>query len=378
MAIRIVPHAEDHRMRVDAFNRRLFSKGGELGFYVEPTPDWIPPAPGARVWREYHLAIDGDGEVHGAYALKPQEWQIGNDVHTVADWQGPVSEGQVDPKYGALALRMMRQMLKQRPLLYSYGHGGAEERVIQLVREMGWVVTPVPFCMRVLRPKPFLRKARLLRETATRALALDVLALTGLGGLALRTLTLAQKLRHLPAHLGRSRPTYTVQPTFGSWADDVWRRNRHRYGALAVRDADVLNQLFPAAGWPPVDRLQVMRNGETIGWAAVLHRKMNDEPRFGDLHVGSITDCFAAPDDAVDVVRAAMDHLATTPAEMVYANMSHPAWIRAMQANGCVAIPNRRMFVTAPPMAAFLGQAGIPEDTIFLTNIDGHGPQDFR
>ena len=108
-----------------------------------------------------------------------------------------------------------------------------------------------------------------------------------------------------------------------------------------MRDADVLNRLFPVDGWPPVERLQVMRDGETIGWAAVLHRKMNDEPRFGDLHLGNITDCFAAPDDAADVIAAAMDHLQKTPAEMVYANMSHPAWIEAMAANGCVLIPNR-------------------------------------
>ena len=207
MAIRIVPHGEEHRTRVDAFNRRLFSKGGELGFYVEPIPDWIPHAPGARVWREYHVAIDAEGEVHGAYALKPQEWQIGKEVHTVADWQGPVSEGQVDPRYGALALRMMRQMLKQRPLLYSYGHGGAEERVIQLVKEMGWVLTPIPFCMRVLRPRGFLRKARLLRSTPARAMALDLLAASGLGSVGLRALHWAQKLRHRR----RIRSTYIVQ-----------------------------------------------------------------------------------------------------------------------------------------------------------------------
>ena len=145
-----------------------------------------------------------------------------------------------------------------------------------------------------------------------------------------------------------------------------------------MRDAEVLNRLFPSDGWPPVDRLQVMRDGETIGWAAVLHRKMSDEPRFGDLHVGNITDCFAAPADAADVIGAAIDHLSKTPTEMVYANMSHPAWIEAMAANGCVLIPNRRMFVTAPPLASYLNQAGIPASSIFLTNIDGHGPQDFR
>lgn len=378
MAIRIVPHGEEHRTAVDAFNQRLFTKGGELGFYVEPVPDWIPPAPGARVWREYHVAIDEGGVVHGAYALKPQEWQIGNEVHTVADWQGPVSEGQVDPRYGALALRMMRQMLRQRPLLYSYGHGGGEERVIQLVKEMGWVLTPIPFCMKVLRPKEFLRKAKLLRSTALRGLALDVLAASGLGGLGLKALHWGQKARHALRQRPRNPYTYVVQPSFGSWADEVWRRNKHHYPALAVRDTEVLNRLFPAGGWPPVDRLQVMRDGETIGWAAVLHRKMNNEPRFGDLHVGNITDCFGAPADAVDIVSAAIDHLEKTPTEMVYANMSHPAWMQAMAANGCVLIPNRRMFVAAPPLASFLKQAGIPETSVFLTNIDGHGPQDFR
>lgn len=374
MAIRIVPHGEEHRSNVEAFNTRLFSQGGELGFYVEPVPDWIPPAPAAKVWREYHLAIDETGAVHGAYALKPQDWKIGDQIVTVADWQGPVSEGQVDPRFGSLALRMMRQMLKQRPLLYSFGHGGADERVILLVKEMGWPMQAIPFCLRVFHARPFLRKNNLLRSSSLRKLGLDALALSGLGSVGLRALHLGQRLRNFQ----RFRATYTVEPSFGPWADELWARTKDRYGTLAVRDAAVMNRLFPQGGWPPVERLRVMRDGETIGWAAVLHRRMKNEARFGDVHVGNITDCFAAPEDAGEVIAAAMDHLKKQDAEMVYANFSHPAWIKAMAANGCVVMPARRLFVAGPPMASALAQAGEAGKDLHLTNIDGHGPQDFR
>src|SRR3954453_20700768 len=115
MAIRIVPHLIEHEAQVEAFNRRIREGGRSEGFYVRPDLEWIPPTPGARAWREFYVAIDDEQAVRGAFALKPQDWLIKGELKTVTDWQGPVSEGIVDPRFGAVGLRMLRHMVKARP-----------------------------------------------------------------------------------------------------------------------------------------------------------------------------------------------------------------------------------------------------------------------
>ena len=376
MAIRIVPHLNEHEAQVEAFNQRIRAGGRDEGFYVRPDLEWIPPTPGARAWREFYVAIDDEQAVRGAFALKPQDWLIKGELKTVTDWQGPVSEGIVDPRFGAVGLRMLRHMVKARPLLYSQGHGGDDGAVVQLLKEMGWPLHPMPFCFLVVRPRAFLRKNRFLRKDPRKAMALDALAFSGLGSLGLRALHLA--LRTRAGHPLGLRPRYAVEPSFGPWADEVWEQNRGRYTALAVRDAEMMNRLCPPGGWPAGERLRVERDGKTIGWAFVLHQRMKDEPRFGNMHVGNVTDMFAAPEDAPLVVAAAVDHLRKKSVEFIYSNVSHPGWAKGFEANGFVVLPAKRLFAMAPPLKEALEPLAETTQGLHLTNLDGHGPQDFK
>ena len=196
MPIRVVPHSMEHKDAVHAFNLRMRAGGSKWGFYVDPEPDWIPKRTGASAWREYHVAVDDEGHVRGGYALKPQRWLIHGTPEWVTDWQGPFTEGAVDLRYSALGLRMIRDMLKKYPLLYSTGHGGDDEPVVQLLRSLGWTLHPMPLCLRIMRPYRFLRGNAYLRKSRRRALALDALAFTGLGSLGIGALHALLKLRH--------------------------------------------------------------------------------------------------------------------------------------------------------------------------------------
>ena len=89
----------------------------------------------------------------------------------VTDWQGPFSEGSVNSKYATLGLRLVRDMLSKRPLLYSWGHGGNEQPMVRMLRTMGWQMHGTPFCLRVLRPARFLRLNGHLRGTPLRRAA---------------------------------------------------------------------------------------------------------------------------------------------------------------------------------------------------------------
>lgn len=370
MRIEIVPYGARHEPAVLAFNQRMSSGGSPWGFYGESVPDWIAPQPGQKVWREYHVAVDESGAVHGAFALKPQEWFVHGQPHTVADWQGPFSEGSVDPRFNTLGLRMLRDMLKKQPLLYSWGHGGNEQPMVEMLQKLGWQMHYTPFFLLVCRPARFLRLNAMLRSSGLRRLALDLAAWSGLGYVVLKLLHFTLRLRAPRKYTAVA----TVVPRFDAWADDVWDRCKSRYAAIALRDAASMNALVPGTGWLKGIRLRVDRAGQTIGWAVVLDTQMDGEPRFGTLRVGSIVDCLADPDDSGEVVAAATRFLQERGADLVISNQAHPAWTQGFAYNGYVVLQNRRMFAPSPALRSLLEPFDITARGLHLTNMDGHGP----
>ncbi|UJR80247.1 hypothetical protein [Sandaracinus amylolyticus] len=381
MSIAIVPHAERWKDAVEAFNRRMRLGGSRWGWYVEPVPAWIAKRrDDQRVWMEYWLAVEGNDQVRGGYGLKPQEWRVRGRSLVITDWQGPVSEGAISRKFNSLGLRLVRDMLKKRPLLYSWGHGSDEEPIVQMLRRMGWLMHPTPFALHVVDAYRFLRLNRQLRGTPERRLFLDGLAFTGIGNAALSALQWASSRRAAPIGRPRRKPKVEVTEvdSFGPWADELWHRVKDEYAALAVRDAETLNLLMPpgwtSPEWSPHTRLRVDRGGHTIGWVAVSARQMRDDPRFGALHVGTLVDYFAHPDDAGDVVAAGLDHLKARGVDIVIANQSHPTWLRAFEEQGFVLIPHRRLFAGSPPLREALAPFEETRNGLFLTNMDGHGP----
>ena len=373
VTITIEPHDPKYRTSVADFNDRMKQGGSRGGFYLDHEPKWLRRKPDSRVWREYHVAVEQGGAVRGAYALKPQEWWIHGRIHQVSDWQGPFSEGAIDTRYGLLAMRLMRDMVKKQPLLYSYGHGGNEQAVVQLLHRIGWLVHPVPFCLKVVRPARFLRRNKYLRKNTRNRMILDVLAASGLGWVGLHGLHLGLRLR--APH--RARACAVVEPRFGPWADELWQRCGPQYTCLGVRDQDMMNTLAPEGSWPHATCLRVEREGQTIGWALVIAAQMQDDLRFGDLRVGLIADFFGLPGDAADVVQAAARHLCGMDVDMIYANPSHPAWIAAFARRGFLILRERRVFVAAPPLQELLSPWDVTRAGLHLTNMDGHGPFGF-
>ena len=370
MSIEIVPHAAAHTGAVAAFNQRLAAGGSPWSFYTDPLPDWIAPRPGQAVWREYHLAVDEAGEVRGAYALKPQTWFVRGESHTVTDWQGPFSEGSVNAKFNTLGLRMLRDMLKKHPLLYSWGHGGNEQPMVLMLQKMGWAMHHTPFCLLVLRPARFLRLNAMLRSSLPRRLAFDCAAYSGAGFVLLKLMHAVLRWRH-----GRRFTAEAAEvASFGPWADALWERCKGRYSAIAVRDAASMNALLPATGWPPATRLKVDRDGQTIGWAVVMDTQMRGDARFGTLRVGSVVDCLADPDDTGEVVAVATRYLRRRGVDIVVSNQAHPAWAEGFAQNGFAVLPNKRMFAPSPALRALLEPFGDTARGLHMTNMDGHGP----
>lgn len=375
MAIKIVAHGDDKRDLVEVFNRRMRDAGSPWGFYVEPVPRWIPKQTERQsAWRELYLAMEDERAVVGGFALKPQRWIVHGEERTITDWQGPFSLGAIDARYAALGLRMVRDMMKRRPLLYSWGHGGNEEPMVQMLKRLGWLLHETPLLVRVVRPFQFLRKNGHLRAEPIKAFAQDMLAFTGAGSVGLHAMHKALRLRSLK----RLSASVEVVGSFGGWADELWDRCKGRYDAIAVRDAASMNTLVPqdhtTDEWPAPTRLRVARGGRVIGFAVTVERRTRGDRRFGDLRVGMIADCFGLPEDAGAIVHAAFDHLRDAGADVVVANQAHPGWIAAFADSGFLVLPGRRLFCAAPELERTLAPFEQTRRGLFVSNLDGHGP----
>lgn len=374
MAIKIIPHSAEYSAEVAQFNERMRAGGSKWGFYVDPVPDWIARTPSAKTWREYHLAVENEATVRGGYALKPQQWLVHGEEAWLTDWQGPFTEAAIDVKYSPLMLRLFRHMQKEHPLLFSLGHGGTEEPIVDLLRKMNWELWGIPFCFRVLKPFNFLRKNKYLRNKWWKRLALEVAAWTGLGWLAVKLL---HGLIKLTNGGGGGDARAEVVDSFGSWTDELWDEAKSQYSCLAVRDSAMMNSLMPASGWPGGTRLRISEGETTIGWAVVHAKQLVDDDRFGRMNVGLITDCFAEVEHAAAVLAAADRYLRSQSVDMIFANLSHPAWVDGLKSAGYVVLPERRIFALAPALSTALAPADVARQGLHLTNMDGHGPHGF-
>ena len=175
----------------------------------------------------------------------------------------------------------------------------------------------------------------------------------------------------------RFRSTGVEVADFGAWADALWERCKNHYLAIGVRDAASMNALAPDTGGPPVTRIKVERSREVVGWALVMDTRMQDDVRFGDLHVGSIVDCLADPADTGEVVAAATRFLRRRGVDIIASNQSHPAWARGFAENGYLVVQNRRLFTASPALRQLLEPFAETAQDLHLTNMDGHGPAGF-
>lgn len=370
MSIEIVRHAAHWIPAVEAFNTRMRAGGSPWGQYVEPVDSWLPELPGAPVWREIFLAVEDGTHVRGGFVLKPQPCWLGGELRTFCDYQGPVSEGSVDRRHSVVAIRMLRDMLKRQPLLYSWGHGGSDQPVLKALRSLGFWIHPTPICVRILRPARFLHGNAWLRTTLPRRIGLDLLAGSGVGWLGIHALHAARDAQRSAAR----RVSYEAVARFDAWADELWERCRSRYTLVGARDAFTLNTLLPEGRWPPGTKLRVRRGGATVGYAVVMDTAMKGDRRFGDLRVGSIIDCFGAPEDAADVVWAGYRCLRERGVDLIVSNLAHPEWVRGLSRCGFVTLAGRRELAASPALRSALEPLEQGALGIHLTNLDGHGP----
>jgi len=367
MAIAIQPYTEDRIVAVKAFNQRLGAGGvaPEFHFPESHIPYWLPPLDGLRLYQEFYVALEGD-TVRGAFILKHQDFSLSGATEPVVYYHLPVSEGIVNKVYAGVGVLMLRSAVKMQPVLFALGMGAFNRPLPTMLKAMGWSLSAVPFYFRINHPAQFLRQIAPLRQSSGRRTLANLAAYSGAGYLAIKT---AQSLR--TSRGDRSIRTEVVR-TFGPWADELWQYNASRYPLIADRSSAALNVLYP----PGKDFicLRITREGETVGWAVLLDTQMRANKYFGNLRVGTIADCFAAPEHAAQVIQAATQILEERNVDLVIANHSNTAWGKAFLSNGYFEGPSNFIFAASKALAEKLAPLDTNRPNIYFMRGDGDGP----
>jgi hypothetical protein len=368
MPIVIRPHSAEHVEAVIRFNRRLMAAGAVEWMQVEvqPQASWLPEQNGQPLYNEIFLALEND-EVRGAYVLKHQEFSFGGEqIRSIGYYHHPISEGTINKAYAMVGALMIRDALRRQPLLYALGMDGYDKPLPQMLKLLGWKDYLVPFYFRVLHPFRFLRHMEALREGSRKRLLMDFAAFTGAGWIAIKALhgLRARRKGNLAAD------SLSEVPVFDVWTDHVWESAKGRYSMTAVRSSEVLRKLYPTSQGH-FTRLRVLRDGVVVGWAVVAAR--THKPRFGSLRVGSIVDCFAAPENAAAIVRAATEALQEQGFDMIVTNQSNADWGRAFERAGFLQGPSNFVFAASPKLSERLSPFDTSKTQTHFTRGDGDG-----
>ncbi len=373
MAIVIVPYTADHVLAVKEFNQRLLDGGAPdaVLFAEEPTPDRPTRLNPRTFYSELFLAVEND-KVRGGYILKHQIFSFdGARTQWVAYYHHAVSEGIINKSYARVGALLIRDAIRRQPLVYALGMGGYDSPLPKMLKLLGWSHCLVPFYFKVVQPGRFLRNTEQLRRTKLRQLLTSLATVSGAGSIAIKAV---QKLKqwHAP---GMGPFTVEHPQEFGAWINPLWEQAKSAYAMTAVRDSDALQALYPLS-YRHLTPLRVSKDEVPIGWAVVGQRRKN--PLFGDMHVGSIVDCFASPQNALPVIRAATQLLEARGLDLIVSNQSHIEWCRALRNSGFFEGPSNFILATSKRLAELLTPFEEKKNLIHFNRADGDGlPQNF-
>ncbi|MGB9196728.1 MAG: hypothetical protein WCB53_07345 [Terriglobales bacterium] len=377
MAIAIQPYRKEHESAVQEFNRRLQVSGDpNLVFSQSCVPRWLPPENDNPVWNEFYVAVDsssGETSIRGAYGLKQEALLVrGKGIQRIACYHHPLSEGIVDRAFTSVGMLLARDALARQPFLYALGMGGSETPIAKMLKALGFSLTPIPFYFRVVHPAKFLREMQALREKSWRAIAMDIAAVTGTGWLAIKS------LQAMKAFRGASNVAVEEIAEFSDWADELWNQAKENVSAATVRDTRTLRLLHPAnvitnatSSIASTKRLRVRRDGSAIGWAIVGIRRK--DAKYGTMRVGSIVDCWAMPENAKAVIRAAVQALEKDGVDLIVSNQSHQVWCNALEESGFLKGPTNFVFAASKKLTALLQPLEENRDLFHITRADGDG-----
>jgi len=367
MGLRVVLFEAAHEPAVRAFNARLRAADALLFPLPEiaPLPNPATPTPGIEF--RHFVALDDSCEVRGGYFIRNQPFWIRSELHTAGHYNAPLSEGIIDKRFTAVGAMMLAHALDQQPLLFAMGMGGKDRPLPRMLAAMGWKILETPFHFLVLNGRRFLRNIGPLRSSAPRRLIADAIGLSGLGGLALRA---AQTMRAQ----SRWDRRYQAQPVheFAQWADRIWQENARQYSLSAVRTADYLRYIYPAAE-SAYYGIQLTEGGAPAGWVEMLECRPRDHAYFGQMRAAALVDGVAPKAAIPSLVHCAVQAARERCADIVISNQMHQDWNSALKAAGFWQGPSNYLLALSKGLCKLLEPLDEAVPRIHFNRGDGDG-----
>jgi hypothetical protein len=366
ITVQITPYTEELETEVRSFNQRLRANGVKRWSMPESHRPQFSRVDGRFPYQELFVSVHA-GAVRGGYLLQHNQFALRGEETTIAC--GPhynSSEGLINRAYAMVGTIQAQDALRRQPLMYALGMGRLDAPLAKLLVAMEWVAFPVPFYFRVLSTSRFFKNLTHLRDSPWKRIATDLLHYSGLGFLALQ----AAQTRWRPLKI---RTSGTVVDSFGTWADKIWENCRSRYSLIGRRDSSSLNLFYPPED-PRFARLRVSTDTHDIGWAVALDSQMRGDRHFGNMRVGSIVDCLAAPEDAVHVLNYATQFFEQRGVDISITNQSSSAWCSALAANGYLKGPSNFILAISPQLVHRLLPLESHAEQIHMNRADGGYP----
>jgi hypothetical protein len=264
----------------------------------------------------------------------------------------PISEGIIDRRYSLAIVKLVKTALGYEPFLMSTGAGPVDKVSFQILTRLNWRNRVVPFFFYPVKVTKVLLGLSYFKKHAKLRYGALLGAYSGLGAGLSGLLALSRRIA--PCLSGYE---YSMEKAFDDWANRIFEDCLPDYGVAMRSDATTLNILHPP-DIPSLTRLRVRRKGakrgqgrdagQDAGWILVANKQMENNHHFGDLKVGTLVDGFGRAADAPALVAAGIDHLVETGADIIVANFSHEAWVKACRRSGMLAGPDSYYHFVSP------------------------------
>jgi len=367
MALRVVYYQPSHEPAVRAFNSRMRAANASPFPMPEIAPALNPNIRAPGIEFRHFVVADDHGEVHGGYFVCIQPFLIRGRIRPVAHYQAPLSEGIADKRFAAVGAAMLAHALEQHPLLFAMGMGGFDRPLPRMLRAMGWPILEAPFYFLILNARRFLCNIGPLRASSFRRAAADVLALSGLGGLAVRAIQGARTR----SCFDRQYERHHIQ-SFSEWADQIWQANARQYSFSAVRSADYLRFIYPPDD-SPYYGIQLTSGNAPIGWVEMLDCSFRDRSYFGQMRVAALLDGVGPAAAIPSLIHCAIDAARIHNADLLISNQMHRDWTSALKATGFWQGPSNYLLALSKDLAKLMDPLPETVPLIHFNRGDGDG-----
>lgn len=360
---------------VKRLNQRFKDANSDLTFPETNISSVFPKEGEVKLYIEYFLAKDENGEVRGGYFFKNQEFYInGKDVEIVF-MQWPLSEGVINAEYKHVGGLIIKDMEQRRKIVYSLGMGGFEYPLPKRLKKNGWYMYLLPFYFFIVKPGAFLNEfeyIKTLRKSAIKNIIINIVRLFGLLYIFVfftRIYTAIFRLIRLKKYRDIN---IEVIEEFSSFADELWEKNKDYYSIIAKRDSSILNRLYLKTELK-FRKLKINKNENCIGWVVLLCTKMYNDKYFGNLKLGSVIDGFSNPEHSDLLLYKSIEYLKKSRADLIIANHANVRWGKHFKRNGFIKGPSNFILASSKGLKEYF-ENDIDFENSFLMRGDGDGP----